>query len=124
MTNCAILGRAETFASKHSSPLAAFDGLMMGAGFTFALVLLGAVRELLGAGTLFAGASLLLGQAFSFLELQLAEGYGGFLLLKLPPGGFLVLGFLLAGKRLIDRRLAARPSALAPATAGGATGLG
>jgi electron transport complex protein RnfE len=81
---------------------------MMGLGFTFALVLLGAVRELLGSGTLFANANLLLGSWASFLELTLIPEYKGFLLIVLPPGGFLVLGFLLAGKRLLDRALTER----------------
>lgn len=111
VTNCAILGRAESFASKHAVLPSAFDGLMMGLGFTFALVLLGAVREVLGNATLFDNASLLLGQSFAFLELRLIEDYRGFLLANLPPGGFLALGFLLAGKRILDGRLAARAAA-------------
>ena len=108
VTNCAILGRAEAFASRQPVLPAAADGLMMGLGFTLALVALGAARELLGSGTLFSHASLLLGDAVAFLELQLLPDYGGFLLAALPPGGFLVLGFLLAGKRVLDRRLARR----------------
>ena len=108
VTNCAILGRAEAFASRNRVAPAVFDGLMMGAGFTLVLVTLGAVRELIGAGTLFADASLLLGDAMAFLEMTLIPDYRGFLLMVLPPGGFLALGFLLAGQRLL-RRLAARP---------------
>ena len=61
VTNCAIIGRAEAYASKNPLSYAAFDGFMMGLGFTVVLVLLGAMRELLGYGTLFAGAELLLG---------------------------------------------------------------
>lgn len=108
VTNCAILGRAEAFASKNYVRHAAFDGLMMGLGFTLVLVALGGVREILGSGTLFASASLLLGDAFHAIELTLIPNYGGFLLMLLPPGGFLVLGFLLAGKRLIDAKAAKR----------------
>ncbi len=104
VTNCAILGRAESFASRRSAMPAVLDGLMMGLGFILALVLLGMVREILGSGTLFANASLLLGSTFSFMELELISDYKGFLLVVLPPGGFLVLGFLLAGKRIIDTR--------------------
>lgn len=104
VTNCAILGRAESFASRHTVPPSLVDGLVTGLGFTLALVVLGATREMLGSGTLFANAALLLGQTFSFLELTLIPDYKGFLLLILPPGGFLVLGFLLAGKRMLDRR--------------------
>jgi len=111
VVNCAILGRAEAFASKNAVIPAAVDGLMMGLGFTFALVLLGGVREILGSGTLFAQAHLLLGASFAFLETTLIPQYKGFLLMILPPGGFLALGFLLAGKRVLDRRLAARASA-------------
>jgi electron transport complex protein RnfE len=108
VTNCAILGRAESFASKQSLLPSFYDGLMMGLGFTLALVVLGATREIIGSGTLFANASLLLGSSFSFLELELIQDYRGFLLVVLPPGGFLALGFLLAGKRLLDERLKRR----------------
>lgn len=104
VTNCAILGRVESFASKQKIRYAALDGLMMGLGFTLALVVLGATREVLGEGTLFANASLLLGETFSFLEMTIIDNYGGNLLLILPPGGFIALGFILAGKRLIDKR--------------------
>ena len=106
VTNCAILGRAESFASRNPILPSLFDGLMMGLGFTLVLVALGATREIIGSGTLFANASLLLGSAFSFLELTLIPDYKGFLIMVLPPGGFLARGFLLAGKRVIDRRLA------------------
>ena len=105
VTNCAILGRAESFASRNPVLPSLFDGLMMGLGFTLVLVTLGATREIIGSGTLFANASLLLGSAFSFLELTLIPNYKGFLIMILPPGGFLALGFLLAGKRVIDSRL-------------------
>jgi electron transport complex protein RnfE len=108
VTNCAILGRAESFASRNKWLPALFDGLMMGLGFTLALVLLGAGREILGSGTLFANAALMLGSWAASLELVLIPDYKGFLLIVLPPGGFILLGFLLAGKRLIDRALAAR----------------
>ena len=111
VVNCAILGRAESFASKSPVAESAVDGLMMGLGFTAALVVIGGVREILGSGTLFANAHLLLGQSFAFLELTLIPEYRGYLLMILPPGGFLAVGFLLAGKRLLDRRLAARHAA-------------
>lgn len=106
VTNCAILGRAESFASRNRVFASAFDGLMMGLGFTLVLVAVGAVRELIGSATLFANAALLLGDSMAFLELTLIEDYRGFLLAILPPGGFLALGFLLAGKRLLDARAA------------------
>ncbi|MEJ2608635.1 MAG: electron transport complex subunit E [Candidatus Thiodiazotropha sp.] len=115
VTNCAILGRAESFASRNTVMNSMFDGLMMGVGFTFALVLLGAVREILGSGTLFANAAQLLGGWAKIIELTLIDDYRGFLLIILPPGGFLVLGFLHASKRLLDRRLAERKQATADA---------
>jgi electron transport complex protein RnfE len=108
VVNCAILGRAESFASKSTVAESAVDGLMMGLGFTAALVAIGGVREIIGSGTLFANAHLLLGAHFAFLELTLIPGYRGYLLMILPPGGFLVVGFLLAAKRMLDRRRAAR----------------
>lgn len=111
VVNCAILGRAESFASKNRVAAAAADGLMMGLGFTFALVVLGGVREIVGSGTLFAQTSLLLGEGMAFLELTLIPDYRGFLLAILPPGGFIALGFILAGKRLLDRRVAEAPAA-------------
>ncbi|MBU0690160.1 MAG: electron transport complex subunit E [Gammaproteobacteria bacterium] len=112
VVNCAILGRVESFASKNSVPDAALDGLMMGMGFTLALVALGGVREILGSGTLFANAHLLLGSAFAFLEITIIPDYKGFLLMILPPGGFMALGFILAAKRLYDRRRAERAAAV------------
>jgi len=103
VTNCVILGRAEAFASRNRVLPALFDGLMMGVGFTLVLVVLGAVRELIGSGTLFQSAALMLGDALAFLELTLIPDYRGFLLAILPPGGFIALGFLLAGKRVLER---------------------
>lgn len=115
VTNCAILGRAEAFASRNPIPAAALDGLMMGLGFTLVLVTLGGVREIIGQGTLFADASSLLGEHFHFLETTLIADYRGFLVMALPPGGFLATGFLMAGKRILDarkaRKLAAVPAA-------------
>lgn len=108
VTNCAILGRAESYASKHPVAMSLWDGLMMGFGFTFVLVLLGAVREIISSGTLFANASLLLGESLAFLETTLIPDYKGFLLTALPPGGFIALGFIIVGKRLVDRRFASR----------------
>jgi len=105
VTNCAILGRVEAFASHQPINKAMADGFFMGLGFTVALVVVGATREILGSGTLFANASLLLGEVFSFMEITVFSNYGGFLLMILPPGAFIALGFILAGKRMIDARL-------------------
>ncbi len=118
VTNCAILGRAEAFASRNPVRAAAMDGLMMGLGFTLALVALGGVREVLGQATLFANASDLLGESFGFLETTLIGDYRGFLLMALPPGGFLVTGFLLAGKRRLEARRGARVTQAAATAAG------
>jgi H+/Na+-translocating ferredoxin:NAD+ oxidoreductase subunit E len=107
VTNCAILGRAESFASRQPVSPSLWDGLMMGLGFTMALVVLGAAREIASTGTLFANASLLLGDSFKFIELTLIPDYKGFLLMALPPGGFIMLAFIIAGKRLLDRKRAA-----------------
>ena len=102
VTNCAILGRAEAFASKNKLGLAALDGFMMGLGFLAVLVALGAIRELLGSGTLFADMHLLFGAAASTWVLQpFGENYS-FLIAVLPPGAFLVTGFLIAIKNAID----------------------
>ena len=110
VTNCAILGRMEAFASRQRVLPAVADGLWMGLGFCAALVILGGFREILGSGTLFANAALLLGQWASFLELTLFHDYS-FLLVILPPGGFIALGILMAGKRCLDGALAKRAAA-------------
>jgi electron transport complex protein RnfE len=104
-TNCAIIARAESFASKNSIPRSLVDGLMMGFGFTAVLVLLGGMRELLGQGTLFAGANLMFGDNARWMTLHLLGDYNGFLLAILPPGAFIGLGLLIAGKNFIDRRM-------------------
>ena len=117
VVNCAVLGRAEAFASKNPALASVLDGLVTGLGFTAVLMVLGGVREIVGSGTLFAGAAQLLGSGFAFLEVRLIPDYRGFLLAILPPGGFLALGLLLAGKRLIDARLAASQQSRALARA-------
>jgi len=106
VTNCVILGRAEAFASRNEVLPSAVDGLMMGVGFTAALTVIGAIREIIGSGTLFANASSLLGSAFSFLELTLIPDYKGYLIMMLPPGGFIVMGFLMAAKQVLEQRAA------------------
>ncbi len=108
VTNCSVIGRAEAFASKHPVDKALLDGLMMGIGFTIALVLLGGLRELLGYGTLFAQADVLFGEIAQGLTITLIEDYQGFLLAILPPGAFFGLALLIALKNLIDRKLEQR----------------
>ena len=94
VVNCAILGRAEAFASKNSVIDSLVDAIAIGSGFTFALMLLGGVRELFGQGELFG------------FEL-FGSNYPDFLLFILPPGAFIALGFILAGVNIINRRIKA-----------------
>lgn len=108
VTNCNILGRAEAFASKNRVLPAMTDGLMMGLGFLAVLVVLGAVREIIGSGTLFSQAHLMFGEGGRGLEITVVPHYRGFLLAVLPPGAFIGLGLLLALKNIIDRRLERR----------------
>ncbi len=103
VTNCTLLGRAELFASRQPVRLAALDGLMMGMGFLWVIVLLGATREVLGQGTLLSNAQLLFGDSSSNWTIHFMDT--GLLLVLLPPGAFLTLGFIIAGKNLIDQQL-------------------
>ena len=104
VTNCAIIGRAEAFASKNSVVRSLVDGLMMGIGFSLALVALGAMREILGYGTLFQQAHLMFGEGAQWLTVTLIEDYRGFLLAVLPPGAFIGFGLLIAIKNVIDAK--------------------
>ena len=91
VVNCLILGRAEAYASKHGFIPSVVDGVGMGLGFTLALFILGAVREILGSGSLL---------GFSVF----GASYQPFLLMILPPGAFIALGLLLAGMNRLDQR--------------------
>ncbi len=104
VVNCVIIGRAEAFASKNPLGLSLLDGLMMGLGATLALVLLGAVRELAGHGTLLAQAELMFGAGAEWMTITVIEEYRGFLLAILPPGAFFGLGLLIAGKNWLASR--------------------
>lgn len=112
-TNCIVMARAEAFASRQPVREAAWDGAMMGLGLTGVLVALGALRELLGKGTLLAGADKLLGPAGQQLTLHLAGPDYQFLLMLLPPGAFLGLALLIAGKNVLDARARQRTAAAA-----------
>lgn len=116
VTNCVIIARAESFASKNNVRRALLDGLAMGIGFTAVLLVLGAMREILGSGTLFAQAQLMFGAGAEWLTVILIEDYRGFLLAILPPGAFLCLGLLIAVKNIIDRRLTQKAGQLAANT--------
>ncbi|GHE78752.1 electron transport complex subunit E [Thalassotalea profundi] len=111
VTNCAIIGRAEAYASKNPVKQASFDGLMMGLGFLAVLLILGAIREVFGQGTLFDGADLLLGEWASVLRVEVFQLDSQFLLAILPPGAFIAMGFLIAGKNKIDHIISERQPA-------------
>jgi electron transport complex protein RnfE len=111
VTNCAILGRADAFASKNRVGASAFDGLMMGLGFGLVLITVGAIREILGNGTLFADMHLLLGPMAENWTLTLFSDYSGLLVAVLPPGAFIVTGFLIAIKNAIDAEVEKREKA-------------
>lgn len=104
-TNCVILGRADAFAAKNSIAPALADGFMMGMGFGLVLVVLGAIRELLGTGAVFANMDLLLGPMAANWTIVLAEDYTGLILAILPPGAFIITGLLIAAKNVIDKRI-------------------
>ncbi|MDG6461429.1 electron transport complex subunit E [Glaesserella parasuis] len=104
VTNCIVIGRAEAFASKNSVAHSAFDGFAMGLGMTLSLVVLGAIREIIGNGTLFDGLDLLLGSWAKALRMDLLHLDSGLLLAILPPGAFIGLGLILAVKNIIDRK--------------------
>jgi electron transport complex protein RnfE len=103
VTNCTLLGRAESFASRNQMGYAALDGFMMGLGFLLVLLVMGAVREILGHGTLFSNLHLLLGDTGRAFEIRFWDS--GFLLMVLPPGAFLTLGCLIALKNKFSTTL-------------------
>jgi electron transport complex protein RnfE len=105
VTNCAIIGRAEAYASKNPLKQSAYDGFIMGMGFLIVLVVLGAMRELLGNGTLFDGMHLLLGDWAKSLKIVVFNTESPFLLAILPPGAFLGMGLLIALKNLMNNRI-------------------
>jgi electron transport complex protein RnfE len=106
VTNCIVLARVEAFAAKNPPLQSTLDGVFMGVGMLWTLALLGAMRELLGGGTLFSGVDMV------FPDLQpiqlLPESYPGFLLAMLPPGAFILLGCMIAWKNWMDARAARR----------------
>ena len=105
VTNCSIIGRAEGFASRNPLGASALDGFMMGLGFLLVLTVLGALREVIGSGTLLAHADLMFGAAASALKVTVFDDYGGFLVAVLPPGAFFGLALLIVGKNLIEQRI-------------------
>ncbi len=108
VTNCAIIGRAEAFASRNSPLPSLVDGFATGLGFCLTLVLLGGLRELSGRGTLLAGADMLLGDWGHALTLTVIPAHPGFLLAMLPPGAFFGLALLIAARNAWKARAPAR----------------
>ena len=104
VTNCAIIGRAEAFASRNSPLPSMADGFATGLGFCLALVTLGALREIIGQGTLLSQAGLMFGDLGASLELTIIPNHPDFLLALLPPGAFISLGILIAARNWLDSR--------------------
>jgi electron transport complex protein RnfE len=112
-TNCIVLARVEAFASKRTTSHSILDAVMMGLGLTLVLVVLGAMREILGKGTLFSGLDLAFGPAAQAWVVTVMPDYQGFLLAMLPPGAFIGLGLLIAARNWIEEiraQQAARPA--------------
>ena len=113
VTNCIVLARVEAFAAKNPPLQATLDGIFMGIGMLWTLAVLGAMRELLGSGTILGGIDMV------FPNLQpiqlLPESYPNFLLAMLPPGAFILLGCMIAWKNWMDARAAERAKLKPPA---------
>ena len=119
VTNCIVLARVEAFAAKNEPGGSTVDGIAMGIGLTLVLAVLGAMREVVGSGTLLSGIDMLIPGAQPIV--LFGADYPGFLIAILPPGAFILLGCLIAWKNWIEARAAQRRkhAPLAPAAAGG-----
>ena len=105
VVNCIILGRAEMFASKNGVVDSALDGLGMGIGFTITLVVMGSIREILGAGTWMSGlGSLIPALGADFAIQVIPESIDPFTIMTSAPGGFFVFGILMAGATWLTSR--------------------
>lgn len=113
VTNCIVLARVEAYAAKNEAVASAIDGAAMGLGLTAVLVVLGAVRELIGQGTLFGGIEMVFPSLHGWQVFP--EDYPGFLVAILPPGAFFALALLIAGRNWIDARAAKRARSAPPA---------
>jgi electron transport complex protein RnfE len=111
-TNCLILGRAEAFASRRPVIPSLIDGLGHGLGFAMVLIVLGAIRELFGYGSLFRGADMLIGGTGQGAAISLLPKDTGLILMLLPPGAFIVLGLVVALRNYLvtDKQSAAMPA--------------
>ena len=104
VTNCIVLARAESFASKNPALPSAVDGMMMGLGLTAVLATLGALREIIGKGTLLSGIDLAFGESAKAWVIHVIPDYHGFLLAILPPGAFIGLGLIIAARNWLNIR--------------------
>ncbi|MDO9242288.1 MAG: Rnf-Nqr domain containing protein, partial [Rhodocyclaceae bacterium] len=106
---CIVLARVEAFAAKNPVGISTYDGVVMGVGFVWVIGLLGAIREIIGQGTLFAGIEMIIPGADHWQILP--ADYPGFLIMILPPGAFFVLGLMIAGRNWLDHRANERAKA-------------
>jgi len=113
-TNCIVLARADAFAAKNRPLHSVVDAVAMGLGLTLVLIVLGAIRELAGQGTLLSGIDLVFGEASKAFVLHVLPDYRGFLLAILPPGAFIALGLLIAANNWYKARAERRVHAAAP----------
>ena len=104
VTNCIIIGRAESFSSRHPVGESFIDGLFTGLGFSVVLFVIGSIREIIGTGHWLAGFDQLIGEAGKSLETVLFSSDSGILIAILPPGAFITLGFLVALHNVIESR--------------------
>ncbi len=116
-TNCIVLARADAFAAKNRPLHSVVDAVAMGLGLTLVLIVLGAIRELVGQGTLFSGIDLVFGADAKQFVLHVLPDYRGFLLAVLPPGAFIALGLLIAANNWNKARVEHRARAAVPAAA-------
>ncbi|HSO45545.1 MAG TPA: electron transport complex subunit E [Rhodoferax sp.] len=116
-TNCIVLARADAFAAKNRPLHSLIDALAMGLGLTLVLVVLGAIREIIGQGTLFSGIELVFGESAKHFVVHVLPNYQGFLLAVLPPGAFIALGLLIAANNSYNARSLQRARAAIPVAA-------
>jgi H+/Na+-translocating ferredoxin:NAD+ oxidoreductase subunit E len=116
-TNCIVLARADAFAAKNHPLHSVVDAISMGLGLTLVLIVLGAIRELAGKGTLLSGIDMVFGQAAKGWVLHILPHYQGFLLAILPPGAFIALGLLIAANNWNKARAVQRVRTAVPMAA-------
>ncbi|MCB1961221.1 MAG: electron transport complex subunit E [Rhodocyclaceae bacterium] len=114
VTNCIVLARIEAFAAKNNPLASTVDGIAQGVGLLWVLAALGAIRELIGAGTVFGGIDLII-EGASAIQL-LGDDYPGFLIAILPPGAFFALGCLIAAFNWLNARATQRKHTAPAAT--------